>query len=762
MISFFQESPREKEGDFRPGVQLGYLLVFFFVLAVLNLSPPKTLRKKHFFTVTEREMTDPSDGALVPRADPASSRVYRFSHGLAPLAASPRVSISWGRGNSLRVSLFPPDPAASVCGEVVELDLAGDHDAEIDDVEWRRIAHGSVSPFAVLQNKRNSVLALEKMGPPSLYHLEWWEYVMEYSKDISKLLGNSKSVSTGVIESPTQVLKTEQKPTSLKAAWELIEMFYADRLCQAWLPERLVDWLSDYDTLFSASSATVRSKLVEFQNDLIRIQVIEDNPRYWEVIGSVLAVGWLEIVVKLLRLHGSYQLHQLSRRETENGLVEAVAVLISKMPRMRHELEGGRLGECQKNRPDFTRAWEKWRAQIMKLDCSSFWVQCNHLPTREGLRNLLQILLGNTNSLLAATHHWLELFISHLLYIRPLTSGLDSMYSLAQKCIQLKPVSKSHKLIRILIGILSENTEVVLAECSKEYGPWMVAHATELLTTGSDEAESLLRDERHNLGEISLEELNRIIYAQVLTSHALTWQIAPVYLMSCIKQGVGLLEILLYKQAFRSNRHLHKTLEICRLYELDHVSSGIMKIAGLYHWKHGRKGAGVFWLQQAGDEATLNRIAQQLFASVGKSLSDESFKQWEGLVELLGSQSRNAGGLEFLYKYRDFKKSLKQISDGKNTEAAKKAVDSLISLMKNPSTPQRFWVPLLHDSLTLLNWPGRPLLDVENTNLLLNKLQELSLARLLPEFVEADVPSQAVSSVRLALATNLGRAILQE
>lgn len=54
----------------------------------------------------------------------------------------------------------------------------------------------------------------------------------------------------------------------------------------------------------------------------------------------------------------------------------------------------------------------------------------------------------------------------------------------------------------------------------------MVTHATELLTTGSDEAENLLRDERHNLGEISLEELNRIIYAQGLASHALTWQVS--------------------------------------------------------------------------------------------------------------------------------------------------------------------------------------------------------------------------------------------
>lgn len=74
------------------------------------------------------------------------------------------------------------------------------------------------------------------------------------------------------------------------------------------------------------------------------------------------------------------------------------------------------------------------------------------------------------------------------------------MYNLAQKCIQLKPVFNSHKLSRLLVGVLGENTEVmvwienvvqtihldlsiillsglliiqvVLAECSKEFGPW--------------------------------------------------------------------------------------------------------------------------------------------------------------------------------------------------------------------------------------------------------------------------------------------------
>ncbi|EXB93382.1 hypothetical protein L484_010709 [Morus notabilis] len=674
-----------------------------------------------------------SNGSIVPFSPeaPNHSAVYALRHGLKPPIA--RLSISWSRGNTLRVSVLrQPSDDGEAGGRVVEVNLSNG-DAEISDAQWRRIAYGSVTPFALLQSRRSSVSSLSKMSiSPSHYHVDWWEYVMEYSKDIVSLLGHRKSPSGTVIEDPREIVKTVEEPTSLKAAWDLMEIFYADKQSQPWLPERLVDWLTDYDCLLSSTQTTVHSKLVGFQKELVSLQVIEDYPKYWEVISSALAIGWLELVVKMLRLHGSYELDQLGNRETENGLVEAVAVLISKMPRMRLELAEGKAGECFMAKPDFMKAIHSGNPSF-------------HLTMNRIVLSVAGFDVGN-----------------YSLFPLLINQGLESMNSLAQKCMQLKPMSSTHRLIELMVGILGENTEVVLAECSRAFGPWMVAHATELMTAGSDQAEVLLHEERDNLGEMSIAELHRLVYAQVLASHVLTWQIAPVYLISCMKQGMGLLELLLCKQPVQHNETLLKNIEICRLYDLDSVSSNIMKVAGVYHWKHGRKGAGVFWLQQARDEVRLNRIAKYLFDSVGKSISDESFKQWEGLIELLGSESKTAGGLDFLHKYRDFKKSLKQVQVGKTTDASRQAAESLISLMKNPSTPQQFWLPLLYDSLKLLNWQERPLLSVSQTNLLLNKLQELSMAKLRPDFIEVDLPPQALSSVRLALATNLGRAILEE
>lgn len=646
---------------------------------------------------------------------------------------------------------------------MVEVKLSGAGDGGIgNDAQWRRIVYGSVTPFAVFQNRKNSALALSKLPVGALSDVEWWDYVMEYSREINLLLGTAKSTASSTVEDPRTILAVDEEPNNLKAAWELLEIFYADKQSQAWLPERLVDWLADYNGLFADTQSTVYSKLVDLQKDLLYLQAIEDDPKYWDGLSSALAVGWLEIVVKLLRLHGSYQLDQLGRRETENGLVEAVVVLVSKMPRLRPELRAGRLGECYRNKTDFIKAWETWRARVTKLECSAFWLECEHQQTKEGLRKMLQIMLGNSEHLSATTYNWVELYIAHFLYIRPFTMGLESMYSLAQKCIQLKPVSHHNSLMGLLLGILGENTEVVLAECSKAFGPWMVTHAIELLTAGNDQSEILLHEVHDDLGGVSIQELHRLVYAQVLVSHQLTWQIAPVYLISCMKPGLGLLEILLYRQPVQEKQGLLKTLEICRLYELESVSSNIMKIAGVHHWKHGRKGSGIFWLQQAQDEIRLNKIAQKLFDFVGKSISEETFKQWEGLIELLGSDTRTTGGLEFLHKYRDFKKALQQVGDGKAKDAARRAVESLITLMKSPSTPQRFWLPLLYDSLKLLTWREGPLLDASQTSLLLNKLQELSMAKLRPDYVEADLPPQALSSVRLALARNLGRAILEE
>ncbi|KAJ4797421.1 Nuclear pore complex protein NUP85 [Rhynchospora pubera] len=781
----------------------------------------------------------PSDSSsLIPFALEGSSQpppVYPLQHGLrAPIH---RIHISWSRGNLLNVTCLRPPPDQEeemareedgIGGKAIEVLLGGAIlEGNIGEHKRRRIAYESVKSYAFLHDKKISLAKMEtgdNLSAPALTY--WWQYTLEYSKSIRDILGNAR-LHRPLIEDPKNFLKPEEveQPIGTKAAWELMEIFYVDMQLLSWLPERLVDWLEGYDSLLSKTE-TVHSKLAILQRKVTSMRIVEDEPGYWNGLAAALAVGWLDVVAKLLRLHGSYDPDQFDKRETENGLVEAVVLLVSEMPRMRPNLPNGKLGICYQTKHDYIKGLEKWRVKVSGLESSPFWVHCNHRPTRDGLINLLHILLGDAKHIADATSHWLELFISHLLYIRPLTNvnfcsffcgfpilhislqaivyafkplnrqtitvhtvyfpycsrqtlykddrafimimllwrlmikGLEGMGNLAEKCMNLKP-SANNGLTSLLAGILSENPEIVLADCLKAFGPWIVAHAVDLLTANSEYTDGLLNEERYQLGGASIGELYMLVYAQALASHPLTWQVAPAYLSTCSNQGRGLLEILLLRQPVQNYRVVLKTLEICHLYELGNISTHIMKMAGMYQWKHGHKGLGIYWFQQSRDKTRLSQIAHKLFDNIGKSLSDDSFKQWEGLMELLGSDVGIAGGLEFLHKYREFKRSLQQIVNGGTVEAAKKSTELLVQLMRNPSTPQRFWLPLLLDSVKLLEWRSGPLLGVSETNLLLGKLQELSMAKLRPDFHGGELKPNALGDVRLALAKNLGRAILE-
>ena len=120
----------------------------YFVLPIW-LAPLLQTLPKPLPTVSAAMLA--GDGALVPvpAESGGSVAVYPLHHSLtSPIR---RISISWSRGNSLRVSLFtPPSQHHDVGGQILEVNLTNsDHD--LTESQWRRIQYDSVSPFALLQ-----------------------------------------------------------------------------------------------------------------------------------------------------------------------------------------------------------------------------------------------------------------------------------------------------------------------------------------------------------------------------------------------------------------------------------------------------------------------------------------------------------------------------------------------------------------------------------------------------------------------------------
>nr|KAJ0208250.1 hypothetical protein LSAT_V11C500233270 [Lactuca sativa] len=91
--------------------------------------------------------------------------------------------------------------------------------------------------LVVLLQEQTECLQILHQNPKS-------KYVLEYSKEINSLLGNRKSSPSSLFEDPKTVLKIDEEPSSLKAGWELLEIFYANKQSQSWIPKQLVDWLT--------------------------------------------------------------------------------------------------------------------------------------------------------------------------------------------------------------------------------------------------------------------------------------------------------------------------------------------------------------------------------------------------------------------------------------------------------------------------------------------------------------------------------------
>lgn len=94
--------------------------------------------------------------SIVPHSlETQTPRVYPLrTHRVAPPFG--RISISWARGNTLRVSLLQSGGAESG-GEVVDVKLNNAEGGEIPEAQRRRIAYGSVTPFALLQSRKNQI-----------------------------------------------------------------------------------------------------------------------------------------------------------------------------------------------------------------------------------------------------------------------------------------------------------------------------------------------------------------------------------------------------------------------------------------------------------------------------------------------------------------------------------------------------------------------------------------------------------------------------
>eukprot|EP00850_Spirogloea_muscicola_P000649 SM000002S05729 [mRNA] locus=s2:1836059:1841266:- [translate_table: standard] len=623
-----------------------------------------------------------------------------------------------------------------------------------------------------------------------------WEQVMSYSRAISGLLAPLQEV----IDAYASVDRTAQK-----AGWDLIQVTYADHSASPMLTEPLLDWLAEHDTVLTPFHLTVRAKLLALKDKLLRIKFPEDDPGYWDTILAAGAVGWLDTAVALLRMHGSYRDDQINDREGENGLVEAVAVLISLMPRLRPPPLPP-AGTPYATVPELVRARERWLGQLARLESKAgpYWAACSHVGTTHGLTRVLALFQGSQELLQAHASHWLELLLARLLHLKPHAPLGESIRSTIAKCKQIQKRASSssqggnqgsgveqagprYSLEDLIEAALDHDTEIVVSEASRAFDSWTMAHLLELVKARGPQERNLLEKGREGLGGSSILEFYRLQYAQELASHGSTWQLAPVYLATCPKQGFRQLETLLLRRCGNDNdyRIVLKVLGVCEAYGMSSTAKQACQIAGACAWTQGRRAEGLAWLQRAKDGPRLSSIATQLLQEL---LSDDAMLETvgsllDGFQEADGDQVSPLGMVkeyvELQRARRAIMAALPQGGGSGSSEtlaaAGRQAASSLAALVRAAKSGvlPALVEPILASALEVLEWPGEVLLGAADTRSLQDLLHDHSLSkqvdavidrfqRGLPADISAVEHKPPLQHVRLAVAQNLGRAMLVE
>ncbi|CAI5485425.1 unnamed protein product [Closterium sp. Naga37s-1] len=418
-----------------------------------------------------------------------------------------------------------------------------------------------------------------------------------------------------------------------------------------------VSWLAQYNASLppcnTSTSACLRSLRDQMsQSEAIPPEVLEP---YWPAVASCAAMGWRDTATALLRCHSSYREDQVIQREAENGLVEAVAVLLAEMPMPLEPMAAHDAAEVSA----YYRHRDHWRNRLARLKASPFWAAADAPATERALLALLDLLLGSSRAVDdVARSHWLELLGARLLHQNPQATAAVQA-SLALQCWReaaaggggksggaSQPLDASDliqpSLDRLMLASLCRETEVVVSIASRLLPSWFLVQVIELLSLPSpslsalpakqaaaavaQNAASAAREpstaDGADISGLSVLDLCRVNYAMDLLSDAATWQLALPYLAPC-PPGEPFIEQALLCQPVTVTTHtsISKTLFLLDSYApacYPSAAAFLSRSAAMACWDSrslatSRHVASVYWMAAAGAPAAAPMDALVLF-----------------------------------------------------------------------------------------------------------------------------------------------------
>ncbi|XP_061159320.1 nuclear pore complex protein Nup85 isoform X2 [Syngnathus typhle] len=468
---------------------------------------------------------------------------------------------------------------------------------------------------------------------------------------------------------------------------------------------------------------------------VLRSESPAEHRDYWDVVVGYVVQGRLEEVRQLL-------VKQATLQPAARSMFKLMDNLLSKMP-FYHP--GG-----TQTSTEFDIKWRHWHEEVDRC------LQDNSFASNPHLELICKILVGDEDTLLEHKElvgTWYHFLVTRLLYSHPTVKSTE-LHFYAQSCMTmfLDPRSVPEALDSILLAAFEFDIHQVIKDCSIALNNWwFVAHLTDLL----DHCQLL---QSHNLHFGSnLREFLLLEYASGLFTHHSLWQLAVDYFDHCPEFGRVYLELQMERIPLDTERKALKVLRICEQRQMSEQVRSICKIMAMRALRNNRLGSALSWSIRAKDAAFATLISERYLQdySARGTFSDLD------LIDNLGSAMLLSDRLTFLGKYREFHKLY---GEKHFREAAK----LLLSLMTAKIAPRSFWMTLLTDALPLLE-QKEVIFTAEQTYELIFCLEELTSSNSATAASTTDAPMQEedlevtkVELLRLALARNLARAIINE
>jgi len=518
-----------------------------------------------------------------------------------------------------------------------------------------------------------------------------------------------------------------------RAVWELLDVYFVTRGGGFGVgTDDVVAWYRDNAASLALGDGSASGRLRTLLETVPKNARIEEVPGYWDIIVTMVALGWVDATVDLLVMHSAWAEWRLRKTSVQPQveLMEAAIALLRTLPKL-----GGEDGAASV--PQYTAYRNEWLRQVKTVLAEGGLFNNCWGPTADGVRNMLLVLSGDERTITANVGNWIELMLAQLQHVHPTLKIQGEHESLARTARQTKGKLITDALDSLLMYAIAGDSQGVISICSRHLDSWFMAYSTTMLSRAGGAQADVIR--RPTASGASQSELYMLEYCSSLATSEDTRELAVRILAACCSQrGTEMMSATLMRLAIAEDEQeveddapAKAAHALATEVGLTNTSARIAKMASERARSNGYIALVFDWLRRSNDTAASDLLARGLVHvrergdAAAPIARVDKFMAKDGSGVLVETNELHENAVDFYRERAKFDQAMKtlrtsSVVDERSRAAAKTAADALIAALAPCSTPHELWTSIIIDAVPLFEsaFSMRDLFDRDSCRLL--------------------------------------------